>query len=188
MAETTAPAADAGLDYVKSLITSHENFPIPGVLFQDAFPIFRDPVAMDIVLNRMLGLITRTSPKIDAIVGLDARGFLLGPLLSTHLHCSFVPIRKQGKLPGKCESVTYEKEYGTDVFEIQMDALKPGDKVVFVDDLIATGGTLRAATELVRKVGAEPLLATCIVGLPALEGATKVGIPVHALVPLPSGC
>jgi adenine phosphoribosyltransferase len=128
--------------------------------FQDIFPIFQDPLAVEALVTHIVNHIICTHQnKIDVIVGilsshnipgLDARGFLLGPIIALRLGCAFVPVRKQGKLPGKTSVVGYEKEYGTDYFEMQEGAVKAGQQVVIIDDLIATGGSAKAAGELVK--------------------------------------
>eukprot|EP00048_Salpingoeca_helianthica_P014693 m.223041 g.223041 ORF g.223041 m.223041 type:complete len:184 (+) comp16162_c0_seq1:29-580(+) len=182
-------AADAGLEFVKSLITHHENFPAPGILFHDVFPIFRNPRALEIMVAHLLSMISAKHPKVDAIVGLDARGFLFGPILAQRLQCAFVPVRKGGKLPGPCISVSSTKEYGKgDVQEIQSGAFEPGAVCVIVDDLLATGGTLLAASTLVEKLGGVVAGCYCIVELAELNGAARVGRPCAALFTMPAGC
>lgn len=122
------------------------------------------------------------SSKPDVIVGLDARGFLFGPTIALRLGCSFVPVRKQGKLPGKIETAAYEKEYGTDVFAMQSSAIQPGQKVIVVDDLIATGGSASAAGTLVKKCGGELLAFIFIIELGFLGGRNKLDAPVYTLI------
>lgn len=121
-------------------------------------------------------------PNIDAIVGLDARGFLFGPLVAMNLGVAFIPVRKSGKLPGPTTKTTSTKEYGKDVLEIQADAIEKGQKVVILDDLIATGGTLQAACHLVREAGGEVLECVLLVELVELKGKDKVPAPCFTLV------
>jgi len=117
------------------------------------------------------------------IVGLDARGFLLGPILALRLGAAFVPVRKQGKLPGEClSSASYEKEYGTDSFEMQADAIQPGQNVVIVDDLIATGGSAKAAGELVAKQGGKTLEYLFVIEIAFLKAASKLDAPLYSIV------
>lgn len=116
-----------------------QDFPIPGILFIDILPIFQDPVTHRALLRALELQVLEFGAKPDVIVGLDARGFLFGPQLALQLGASFVPVRKQGKLPGPCVTATYEKEYGQDFFQMQEGAIKPGQKVLVVDDIIATG-------------------------------------------------
>ncbi|KAG6331730.1 hypothetical protein ID866_7359 [Astraeus odoratus] len=147
------------VEYLRSLLTQYDDFPKPGVGFLDIFPILRDPFAFETLITHFVHHITsQTIPKsvlkkVDVVVGLDARGFLLGPTIALRLGAAFVPVRKKGKLPGPCSSVSYEKEYGTDIFEMQKDAIRPGQNVLVVDDLIATGGSARAAGQLVEMQG-----------------------------------
>ena len=115
---------------------------------------------------------------------MDARGFLLGPLVAMRLGAAFVPVRKQGKLPGECVSAVYEKEYGKDVFEMQKDAVKPNARVIIIDDLIATGGSAGAAGELVKKCGATTIEYVFVMELGFLNGAQKLDAPTYSLIQL----
>lgn len=125
---------------LKGSLRHFDDFPIKGIDFVDIMPLFMDP-AVHQTLNDALDLQVKEafSAKPDVVVGLDARGFLFGPGLALRLGTSFAPVRKKGKLPGPCSTATYEKEYGTDLFQMQEDAIKPGQKVLIVDDIIATG-------------------------------------------------
>lgn len=136
-----AAAAELASTKIKLLgsLKSFPDFPIKGVQFIDILPLFQDP-ATHLALLRALELqVLESGVKPDVVVGLDARGFLFGPSLALRLNASFVPVRKRGKMPGPCVSVAYEKEYGVDYFEMQEGAVKPGQKVLVVDDIIATG-------------------------------------------------
>jgi adenine phosphoribosyltransferase len=119
---------------------------------------------------------------VDVVVGLEARGFLFGPSLALKLGASFVPVRKGGKLPGECVSVEYGKEYGADCFEMQRDAIKVGQRVVVVDDIIATGGSAKAAGELVKMLGGSLVEYVFILELDFLKGREKLGAPVYTLL------
>ncbi|KAK2466152.1 hypothetical protein APHAL10511_001794 [Amanita phalloides] len=147
------------VELIRSRLTLHPDFPKKGIVFLDILPIFRDPLLFETLITHLLYHLTSiTLPrvptrKIDVVVGLDARGFLFGPVVAMRLNAAFAPVRKVGKLPGECVSATYQKEYGSDVFELQVDAIKPGQTVVIVDDLIATGGSAKAAGQLVTKLG-----------------------------------
>jgi adenine phosphoribosyltransferase len=123
---------------LKQALRQFPDFPSPGILFEDIMPIFADPTLHESLI-RALELHVSQSQKPDVVVGLEARGFLFGPSLALRLGASFVPVRKQGKLPGPCETAGYQKEYGEDFFQMQGDAVKPGQKVLVVDDIIATG-------------------------------------------------
>ena len=141
MPSTSSELASLRIKLIKSL-RQYPDFPSPGVLFEDILPIFNDPVLHE-ALIRALELHIHTNyaqgQRPDVIVGLEARGFLFGPSLALRLNAGFVPVRKQGKLPGPTETASYEKEYGADFFQIQADAVKQGQKVLIVDDIIATG-------------------------------------------------
>lgn len=126
---------------LRGALRQFPDFPSPGILFEDILPIFADPVLHEALIRSLELHILENSggQKPDVIVGLEARGFLMGPSLALRLGAAFVPVRKQGKLPGPCETQGYEKEYGTDFFQMQAGAIKPGQKVIVVDDIIATG-------------------------------------------------
>ncbi|KAK4688772.1 adenine phosphoribosyltransferase, partial [Tremellales sp. Uapishka_1] len=169
--------------YLKGLLGVHPDFPKKGITFLDIFPILRDPVAFEVLITHLLSHIFNThSEKPDVIVGLDARGFLLGPIIAMRLGAAFVPVRKGGKLPGDCEVVKYEKEYGFDAFEMQKGAIQAGQKVIVIDDLIATGGSAAAAGELIKKEGGKTLEYLFIVGLPFLKGDEKLDAPAYSMI------
>ncbi|KAK0530754.1 adenine phosphoribosyltransferase [Tilletia horrida] len=181
----------ADIELIKKHFTYHKDFPTPGILFCDILPVLRDPLAFEALLNHILNhvfthtttlLPSTSSGKIDAVVGLDARGFLFGPILALRLGASFVPVRKRGKLPGECVQASYAKEYGQDVFEMQAGALQKGANVLVVDDLIATGGSAKAAGELVAQLGAKTVEYIFVVAIPFLKGAEKLDAPAYALV------
>ncbi|ORY25364.1 putative adenine phosphoribosyltransferase [Naematelia encephala] len=172
------------IEYLKSQLGVHPDFPKKGVTFLDIFPLLRNPLAFETLLTHLLHHILTThrdSPP-DVIVGLDARGFLFGPSLALRLGAAFVPVRKGGKLPGEVQVVKYEKEYGADVFEMQADAIKPGQKCIVVDDLIATGGSAAAAGELIKKSGGITLEYLFIVAIPFLGGEKKLDAPSYSLI------
>lgn len=175
---------------LRSSLRQFPNFPQPGILFEDILPIFASP-SLHAALLRALELhIQATHPPtltppfagVDVVVGLEARGFLFGPSLALKLGAAFVPVRKQGKLPGECIKVGYEKEYGTDFFEMQKDAIKPGQRVLIVDDIIATGGSAKAAGELVEILGGNLVEYVFILELDFLKGREKLSAPVYTLL------
>ncbi|KAI8986454.1 adenine phosphoribosyltransferase [Pilobolus umbonatus] len=173
------------IERIKSLLGTHEDFPQKGIVFKDMFPVFQDPTAVEAIICNIVQHINATYPdKIDAVVGLDARGFLFGPLVALRLGAAFVPVRKQGKLPGECAQATYVKEYGEDVFEIQKNALKEGAKVIIIDDLIATGGSALAAGQLVQKCGAKTIEYVFMMELDFLKGSAVLDAPVYSLIHL----
>ncbi|KAG1448212.1 hypothetical protein G6F55_010748 [Rhizopus delemar] len=149
------------------------------------FPVFQDPTAVEALISNIVHHINSTyKEKIDAVVGLDARGFLFGPLIALRLGAAFVPVRKQGKLPGECVQATYVKEYGEDVFELQKSSLKEGANVVIVDDLIATGGSAAAAGQLVKKCNAKTIEYVFVMELDFLNGSKALDAPVYSLIHL----
>ncbi|KAF9469123.1 phosphoribosyltransferase-like protein [Collybia nuda] len=176
------------VEFIKDQLISHPDFPKKGIVFLDIFPLLRNPVAFETLITHFLHHITShtilKSPtkKVDVVVGLDARGFLFGPIIALRLGAAFVPVRKQGKLPGPCVSASYEKEYGTDIFEMQEDAIQPGQCVIVIDDLIATGGSARAAGELVAKEGGKTLEYLFIIELTFLKARTQLDAPAYSIV------
>lgn len=128
---------------LKQSLRQFPDFPSPGILFEDIMPLFASPSLHSSLIRALTLHVSQNFSAVpDVVVGLDARGFLFGPSLALALGAGFVPVRKQGKLPGPCETVTYEKEYGADLFEMQVGAVKAGQKVLVVDDIIATGAYL----------------------------------------------
>ncbi|EJT97631.1 PRTase-like protein, partial [Dacryopinax primogenitus] len=188
LAVITSDKDKADVVYLRSLLGEHPDFPKPGIVFLDIFPIFRSPLALETLFTHLMHHITTVTlpqnkiSKIDVVVGLDARGFLLGPPLALRLHAAFVPIRKKGKLPGKCVQAEYEKEYGKDIFEMQANSILPSQNVIVIDDLIATGGSAKAAGELIKLQSSKALEYLFIVGLPFLKGAEKLDAPAYWMV------
>ena len=149
-------------DYIRSI----ENFPRDGISFKDITPLLADPEAFENAVGHMAKIAATLEP--DIVVSIESRGFIFGAPISLRLAVPFVPIRKEGKLPHTTKSLSYDLEYGTDVIEIHRDAITPGQKVVLVDDIIATGGTAEAALDLVESMGAE------VVGVCVLMEITKL--------------
>ncbi|TPX40756.1 adenine phosphoribosyltransferase [Synchytrium endobioticum] len=172
----------ADLARIKSLLRQVPDFPKKGIMFQDIFPIFLDPVAVEMLVTHITHHITSTLARIDVIVGLDARGFLLGPTIAMRIGAAFVPVRKKGKLPGQTQVVGYDKEYGTDFFEMQVGSIKPGQTVVILDDLIATGGSAKAAGELVQISGGKVVEYIFFIELAALKGGARLDAPMYSLI------
>lgn len=176
-----------GLEEIKALVTSHPDFPKAGILFRDIFPVLRNPQVFEDLLGLLVSHIKekhcQNGEKVDVIVGLDSRGFLFGPIIALRLGASFVPIRKKGKLPGKIESLSYKLEYGEASFDIQTDSIQPGQKVIVIDDLIATGGTMTAACQLVERIGGTVVEALLVIELVDLQGHKKLdGRPFFSLM------
>ncbi|WGW03483.1 adenine phosphoribosyltransferase [Tropicibacter oceani] len=165
-------------DYIRTIV----DFPHEGILFRDVTTLFADPrgfrMAIDQLLHPYAGV------RFDKVVGLEARGFILGGAIAHQLSAGFVPIRKKGKLPGAVISEEYKLEYGEAVVEIHDDAIQPGEKILLVDDLLATGGTAEAGIKLVERLGGEIIGCAFIVDLPDLGGHKRLkdmGMEVHTL-------
>jgi adenine phosphoribosyltransferase len=171
---------------VKDLIRTIVDFPKEGILFRDVTTLFADArgfrMAVDQLLHPFAG------ERIGKVAGLEARGFILGGAVAHQLGTGFVPIRKKGKLPGPTIAQEYALEYGEAVMEVHDDALRPGDRVLLVDDLLATGGTAEAGISLIRRLGAEVAGAAFVIDLPDLGGRRRIealGVTVHALCDFP---
>lgn len=167
---------------VKDYIRTIPDFPHEGIMFRDVTTLFSDPrgfrLAIDWMLHPYVGL------QIDKIVGLEARGFILGGAIAHQLSVGFVPIRKKGKLPGKTIEQAYALEYGEAVMELHEDSILPGEKILMVDDLLATGGTAEAGIKLIERLGGEVISSAFIIDLPELGGRKKLedmGMDVHIL-------
>jgi len=188
-----APASASELASTKvtllGALRSFPDFPIKGINFIDILPLFQDPAIHNSLLRALeLQVAESAAAKPDVIVGLDARGFLFGPSMALRLNASFVPVRKQGKMPGPCVTAAYEKEYGTDYFQMQEDAIKPGQKVLIVDDIIATGGSAAAAGALVKQLGGDVIGYLFILEIPFLKGREKLGgVPTVTLLETDDG-
>ncbi|XP_030385871.1 adenine phosphoribosyltransferase [Scaptodrosophila lebanonensis] len=175
-------SAEEQLEYVKSHISTYPDFPKKGIIFRDIFGALTDGKACRYLRDLLVQHIRSQHPDVELIVGLDSRGFLLNLLLATELGIGCAPIRKKGKLAGELVGVEYKLEYGSDIFEMQRSAIKPGQKVIIVDDLLATGGSLAAATQLVRKLGGVILESVVVIELQELQGRQKLDCNVHSLI------
>jgi adenine phosphoribosyltransferase len=162
----------AQLELVKQHIRDVQDFPKPGILFKDITPILTNPDAFNACLDLMVKPVE--GKPFDVIVGMESRGFIFGAALAARLRKGFVPVRKPGKLPWAKHRVEYELEYGTDALEMHRDALKPGEKVLIVDDLLATGGTAAATAELVKRVGGEVVAMSFVIELTFLPGRSRL--------------
>ncbi len=158
-------------DSLKQLIRTVPDFPKPGILFYDITTLLRDPAGMAHLIDAFAAHFI--GKDVDLVVGIEARGFIFAPALAYRLNAGFVPIRKPKKLPAPAAKVNYDLEYGTDSLEIHLDAIEPGQKVVLVDDLLATGGTMQAATSLVRQLGGEIVGIAFAIELDFLKGREK---------------
>jgi adenine phosphoribosyltransferase len=168
---------------LKHAIRSIPDYPKPGIMFRDITTLLGDARAFRRAVDELVQPWSGT--KIDKIAGIEARGFILGGAVAHQLSAGFVPIRKKGKLPHKVVSIGYSLEYGIDEMEMHVDALAPGERVILVDDLIATGGTAEGAVKLMQKLGADVIAACFVIDLPDLGGTKKIealGVPVRSLI------
>ncbi len=181
MNDTAAPLTPA--ETIRAHIRTVPDWPAPGVQFRDITPLLANPRAFRVLIDQFVHRYFDVRP--DVIAGLDARGFIIGAVLAYELNIGFVPIRKKGKLPFTTVEETYELEYGSATVELHTDAVKPGDRVVLIDDLIATGGTMLAGCKLLERLGATVIEGAAIVVLPELGGGEKLrasGLAVFTLV------
>ena len=165
---------------IRQHIRAIPDFPKPGILFYDISTLLAHAHAWRATVDQLAGLVRPLRP--DLLAGVESRGFLAAAPLALELGCGFMMLRKRGKLPGRTVSYTYDLEYGSDTIEMQEDAVDAGQRVVVMDDLLATGGTLAAAVELLRQAGAEVPGAACIMELTFLKGRDKLDVPVETLV------
>ncbi|MFN5048497.1 adenine phosphoribosyltransferase [Roseateles sp.] len=171
------------LAFLKQQIRTVPDWPEPGVQFRDITPLLSNPRAFRVLIDQFVHRYFDQQPT--AVAGLDARGFIIGSVLAYELNIGFVPIRKKGKLPFTTVEETYELEYGNATVEMHTDAVKPGDRVMLIDDLIATGGTMMAGKRLLERLGATVIEGAAIVDLPELGGSKRLrdsGLPLFTLV------
>ncbi len=168
---------------LRAAIRTIPDYPKKGILFRDITTLLGDARAFRKAVDELVQ--PWAGSKIEKVAGMEARGFILGGAVAHQLSSGFIPIRTKGKLPHKTVSIAYELEYGTDEMEMHVDAVQPGERVILVDDLIATGGTATGAIRLLQKMGAEVVAACFVIDLPDLGGAKKIealGVPVRTLV------
>ena len=169
--------------YIRNHIRTVPDWPATGVQFRDITPLLQDPRVFRVLIDAFVHRYMDRRPAV--VAGLDARGFILGSVIAYELGVGFVPIRKKGKLPFTTVEESYELEYGNATVEMHTDAVKPGDRVVLIDDLIATGGTMMAGKRLLEKLGATVVEGAAIVDLPELGGSARIreaGLPLFTLV------
>nr|WP_083226689.1 adenine phosphoribosyltransferase [Methyloligella halotolerans] len=175
-------AADVDVD-LKSLVRTIPDYPKPGIMFRDITTLIGDASGLRSAVERLVE--PYRDSNIQAVAGIEARGFILGGAVAEKLNCGFIPIRKKGKLPYTAIGQDYELEYGIDVIEIHEDALAAGERVLLIDDLIATGGTAEAAAKLLRKLDANLVGAAFVIDLPDLGGCARLaslGVKCHTLI------
>ena len=168
---------------LKASVRAIHDYPKPGIIFRDITTLLADARAFRRAVDELVN--PWAGNKIDKVAGMEARGFIIGGAVAHQLSAGFVPIRKKGKLPHTTVRIAYSLEYGIDEMEMHADAVSPGERIILVDDLLATGGTADAAIRLLRQQGADVIAALFIVNLPALGGARRLqdaGVPVHTLL------
>ncbi len=167
---------------IRGRVRAIPDFPKPGIVFRDITTVLADAEAWRVTVDRLGELVRQWSP--DVVVGIESRGFILGAALAYHLGIGFVPVRKPGKLPYTVHSRTYDLEYGSDTLEIHTDAIGPGHRAAVIDDLLATGGTARAAVDLVRACGGAVAGVAVLIELLDLRGRDRLptGVPIGALL------
>lgn len=164
-----------------SLCRDIPDFPKKGILFKDITPMLQNGKSFREIVDRISD--RYRDKKIDTVVSIEARGFIIGPAVAYKLGAGVVPVRKKGKLPWRCYQATYSLEYGTDTLEIHQDAIRPGDRILIFDDLLATGGTVNAVSELVKKMGGEIIELAFMIELEDLKGREKLkDYPVFSLI------
>jgi adenine phosphoribosyltransferase len=174
------------LDRLRQLVRTIPDYPKPGILFRDITTLLKDPDGLRQAVDAMVERYARSG--IELVAGIEARGFILGGAIAHGLGAGFVPVRKRGKLPAETMGHDYDLEYGTDRVEIHLDAVQPGQRVLLVDDLIATGGTATATVTLIERAGGRVVEACFVIELPDLGGRQRLEereIPVHALIDFP---
>jgi adenine phosphoribosyltransferase len=172
--------------HLESAIRTIPDYPKSGILFRDITTLLGDPRAFRRTVDELVH--PWAGSKIDKVAGIEARGFIIGGAVAHQLSAGFVPIRKRGKLPHETVRIAYSLEYGLDEMEMHRDAIRPGERTILVDDLIATGGTAEAAVKLLQEIGADVVAAVFVIDLPDLGGKAKLeklGVPVRTLVEFP---
>jgi len=169
-------------ELIRRTLRSVADWPQPGVTFRDITPVLQDPRTFRVLIDLFVYRYMRQ--RLDLVAGVDARGFIVGSVLAYELNLGFVPVRKQGKLPSDTVHEDYQLEYGSATVEMHADAVRPGQRVLLVDDLIATGGTMLAAIRLLQRLGANVVEAAAIIDLPGLAGSRRIaatGTPLYAV-------
>ncbi|MBV6273329.1 adenine phosphoribosyltransferase [Alcaligenaceae bacterium CGII-47] len=174
--------------YIRDTIRTVPDWPKPGVMFRDITPVLQDPRSFRVLIDLFVYRYMRQ--RLDLVAGVDARGFIVGSVLAYELNLGFVPVRKKGKLPFRTVAEEYSLEYGNATVEMHTDSVRPGQRVLLIDDLIATGGTMMAAARLLQRLGANVAEAAAIIDLPDLGGSKAVsatGLPVYTVCTFAEG-
>lgn len=170
------------LSGIRNLIKEVPDFPKIGINFRDVMPVFLNANATKAMVDIFVRHVKENYSSVEGIVGLESRGFMIGTMVALRLHIPFIPIRKVGKLPGKCISISSTKEYGADIIQMQENALRSVNKVIIIDDLLATGGTLRNSSELVVECGGEILCCMTLSEIIELNGRDGMKYPFHSFI------
>jgi len=166
---------------LKEYIRDIPDFPKKGILFKDITPLLKNKEAFQSMVDAFVDIYK--GKKIDSVVAVEARGFILGSVVAYKLGVGLIPVRKKGKLPAKTRSITYDLEYGTDTLEMHQDAIKPGDRILVIDDVLATGGTIKAVTDLIKELEGEIIGVAFLMELSFLKGKEKLkGLPIQSLI------
>src|SRR5574337_634359 len=176
---------DDRTEFLRAHIRTVPDWPAPGVQFRDITPLLQDPAVFRVLIEAFVERYKEPAHRPAVVAGLDARGFIIGAVVAYQLGLGFVPIRKKGKLPFTTVEETFELEYGSATVELHTDAVRPGERVLLIDDLIATGGTMMAGLRLLEKLGADVMEGAAIVDLPELGGSKRLrgaGLPLYTLV------
>jgi adenine phosphoribosyltransferase len=169
------------MDRLKARIRDIPDFPKPGILFKDITPLVKDPASLRLAVHQLLQPFL--GQEITAVAGMEARGFIFGSLVAWELDVGFIPLRKPGKLPYDVQNVSYDLEYGSTALEVHTDAVRQGDAVLLIDDLLATGGTAKASCDLIETLGARVVACAFLIELDALKGRDKLSsYPIHSLL------
>ncbi|MBT1175372.1 adenine phosphoribosyltransferase [Bifidobacterium sp. LC6] len=185
--EALSTVGQEDAEYLVSLVRSVPGFPKEGIIFRDFMPVIADPRGLKILLKALELALPVKPEEFDAIAGLESRGFLFGPALAEHFGKGFIAVRKAGKLPPETIGESYDLEYGTASVEIETEAVSKGERVLIVDDLIATGGTAKAAADLIEKAGGTVAGFSFVMKLNGLPGIEKLGdVPVSSLISMPA--
>lgn len=185
--EALSAVGQEDAEYLVSLVRSVPGFPKEGIIFRDFMPVIADPRGLKILLKALEQALPVNPDDFDVIAGLESRGFLFGPSLAEHYGKGFIAVRKAGKLPPETIGESYDLEYGTASVEIETTAIHEGERVLIVDDLIATGGTAKAAADLIEKAGGKVAGFSFVMKLNGLDGLDKLGnVPVSSLISMPA--
>ena len=169
------------MEQLKTKIRDIPDFPKPGILFKDITPLLKDPKSLHFAVEQLAAPYLKTD--ITAVAGMEARGFIFGSLVASYLGVGFIPLRKPGKLPYNVASVDYSLEYGTATLEAHIDAIDTGDRILLIDDLLATGGTAKASCQLVEELGGEVIACAFVIELAMLSGREQLSAyPIHSLI------